>query len=262
MVDQKLTDFLSKLGIDPEGTKIYLALVGKPAQTAQTVATATAIPKTTVYRRLDELITAGLVDEQLDEYKKRYLATPPESLHLLLVKKESEISQLRAELPDITKLLVPANQDPETKVLFYRGKDGIQQMNWNTLKTRGELVAYTYRAWEEIVGVDYVKKFADELTMANFSGRELYSDEYLKSRRQWGKEPVAYWPRWQIRYIPSKIIDITHQMDIYNDVVAIYNWHEGEVFGVEIYNQKVANMQRQIFDVLWKMGKTNFHLKL
>ncbi|EKD96520.1 MAG: hypothetical protein ACD_24C00009G0001 [uncultured bacterium] len=44
-------------------------------------------------------------------------------------------------------------------------------------------------------------------------------------------------------------------MDIYNDVLALYNWHKGEVFGVEIYNDKITAMQKQIFEVLWKMAK-------
>ncbi|MBI5452275.1 hypothetical protein HY945_02345 [Candidatus Gottesmanbacteria bacterium] len=43
-------------------------------------------------------------------------------------------------------------------------------------------------------------------------------------------------------------------MDIYNEIVSIYHWHEGEIFGVEIYNEKVANMQRQLFEMVWRMA--------
>lgn len=44
-------------------------------------------------------------------------------------------------------------------------------------------------------------------------------------------------------------------MDIYNDVIGIYSWHEGEVFGVEIYNEKVATMHKQLFEIVWKIAK-------
>lgn len=44
-------------------------------------------------------------------------------------------------------------------------------------------------------------------------------------------------------------------MDIYNDVVAYSNWHRGEVFGVEIYNQQVAMFQKQMFEIIWQQGK-------
>ena len=60
------------------------------------------------------------------------------------------------------------------------------------------------------------------------------------------------------RYLSPEVVDISVQMDIYNDTLAIYSWHEDEVFGVEIHNKKIADMQRQIFEALWNSaGKGN-----
>ena len=256
MVDQKIIEFISKLGIGEEGARIYIVLTQKTGQSAQTIARKTAIPKTTVYRRLEELKKFEIVEEQVEEYKKVFTAAPPDLLNLLVIKREQEVKELRAQLPQITQLLAGQNKnfDPGTKVLFYRGVDGIQQMNWNALKTKGELCGYTYRAWEELVGENFVDKFLDDYSRLDFSIKEIYSDEFLKTR-DYNKRPGGLWPRWQGRYIKPEILDINHQMDIYNDVVAIYNWHEGDSFGVEIHNQKVAKMQRQIFNVLWQLGK-------
>lgn len=257
MVDQTLTNFLSKLGIEAEATKIYMAMVGKTAQTAHQLAKTTEIPKTTVYRRLEELIALGLVEEQIDEYKKEYQVAPADTLALLVNKKDLETKNLMAQLPIVSQLLNSSqtSQDPETKILFYRGKDGIQQMNWNCLKAKKEIVGYSYRAWEEIVGLDFANKFLDEYNFLNLSGRDLISKEYINSRIDQPDVTRPRWKNWQTRFLDPKVVDVNHQMDIYNDVVAIYNWHEGEVFGVEIYNKKVATMQKQIFEVLWKLGK-------
>lgn len=49
---------------------------------------------------------------------------------------------------------------------------------------------------------------------------------------------------------------LTHGMTIYNNVVAIYNWWQDEVFGVEIYNQQVAEFQRFTFETFWKMAES------
>ncbi|MBI3888157.1 hypothetical protein HY310_03780 [Candidatus Microgenomates bacterium] len=254
MVDQTLTQFLKKLGIEPETAKVYLSLIGKSAQTAHQVAKNTQIPKTTVYRRLDELKNLGLIEEKIDEYKKEYLASSVQSLQLLVNKKEIEAKELASQLPIISHVLsTSANVDPETKILFYRGRDGIQQMNWNVLRAKSEIVGYSYRVWEEIVGKDFIEKFLEDYSLLCLSGRDLISQAYIESRKNVTEGPL--WKNWQTRYLDPKIVDINHQMDIYNDVVAIYNWHDGEVFGVEIYNQKVATMQKQIFEVLWKLGK-------
>lgn len=255
MVDQKLKSFLIRLGIGDESASIYLDLVGKPARTAQAISQNCKIPKTTVYRRLEELIAQGLVEERVEEYKKLYESAPPETLKLIISKKEQEIHELASELPLITDLFsVTKSFDPETKVLFYRGQDGIKQMNWNVLKTKGEFCGYTFRAWEEIVGKKYVDDFYNEYRSKNFSGREIYSQEYVKSRKT-NQASSLKWLRWQTRYLDQKIVNVVHQMDIYNDVVAIYNWHDGEVFGIEIYNAKISAMQKQIFEVLWGLSK-------
>jgi DNA-binding MarR family transcriptional regulator len=257
MADKKLVDFISKLGVDPEAARVYLGLAGAGALTAQEIAKHTGIPKTTVYRRTEELISLGIVEEQIDEYKKRYLATNPNLLGLLVTKKEEEAKQLRSQLPEVANILLGQLQghDPETKVLFYRGKDGIQQMVWNTLRSKTDLVGYTYRVLNSVVGSDFAEKWNGEFSFLKIKARDLYSDEFIKSKKDPRLSEPGDWKAWESRYLPPEILDVRHQMDIYNDVVAIYNWHEGEVFGVEIYNQKVADMQRQIFEVLWKLGK-------
>jgi hypothetical protein len=43
-------------------------------------------------------------------------------------------------------------------------------------------------------------------------------------------------------------------MDIYNDVVATNYWMGDDVFGVEIYNKQIADMQRSMFEHFWKLA--------
>ena len=56
--------------------------------------------------------------------------------------------------------------------------------------------------------------------------------------------------------MPEKIVKIHLNIEIYNDVVAYYYWQDDEIFGVEIYNERVAELQKQIHDVLWNMAVT------
>lgn len=58
---------------------------------------------------------------------------------------------------------------------------------------------------------------------------------------------------------PRKYVKINQNIDIYNDIVAYSYWDKGEMFGVEIQNQRVADMQKQVHDVLWKMSKRVDH---
>ena len=71
-----------------------------------------------------------------------------------------------------------------------------------------------------------------------------------------GKEKYLKHPLsiWRTRIIDPKILKITQETFIYNDVFAIVQWGPKEIFGVEIYNQQVADQERAVFNVLWKMA--------
>lgn len=257
MVDQNLLEYLLKLGLSQESATIYLSLLGKKGQTAQEIAKATKVPKTTVYRRIDALKQIGLIEEQVEEYKKVFAATSADFFNLLIVKKEQEVKELRAQLPHIRHLLLGQFQsfDPETKVLFYRGQDGIQQMLWNMLKGKVDVVGFTYRDLTPFIGKSFSENWTKELRANRSTVKDIFSDEYIKSKFEAKTPDEVSWNLGDSRYIAPNILDITHQLDIYNNVVSIYNWHKGDIFGIEIYNEKVAKLQRQIFEVMWNMGE-------
>ncbi len=257
MVDQNIIDYLTKLYVTPEGAQVYAYLLNREAQTAQAIARNTHIPKTTVYRRLEELKVLGLANEQLEENRKLFTTAPVSLLNLLLVKKEQELAELRAQLPVITQLLHNQSEsyDPETKVLFYRGRDGIQQMLWNVLRAKTELLGYTYRDLTPLIGQRFYDTWRENFLRRGLRARDIFSDEYIRSKFGSAEPQSVGWAEWRSRYLPAQLLDIQHQMDIYNNVVGIYNWVGSDVFGVEIYNEKVAQLQRQIFEILWKQGR-------
>lgn len=254
MVDRIVQSFLINLGLDSEEIKVYSSLVEKGNQTILDLARHTKIPRTTVYRLLELMKQQGVVEEIVDEYKTKAKAVSPDTLEFLVGRKEVEVQNLKAQLPSVKSALafVQGQIQPDTKVLFYRGKEGIQQMVWNTLRAKDEVVGYTYRPINEIVGKQFAKKWQEEFELRRLKGRDLFSDEYVHGHTEI-PEPED-WKVWPGKYISPKILNIDHQTDIYNDVIGIYNWHHGEVFGVEIYNEKVANFQKQIFEVMWNLA--------
>lgn len=92
---------------------------------------------------------------------------------------------------------------------------------------------------------------------------DIYSDQYFKYKEDWLKKhkhkPEGDWSFWESRYISEKILKVDQNIDIYNDVVAYYHWDGEESFGVEIYNERVAEFHKQIHRVLWKLAKPVDH---
>ena len=257
MNTKNLEQFLQGLGLDQYEAKIYTTLVKKGILTTLEVARETGIDRAKVYRRLEVMKRKGIVEEVIDENKKRVKAVDIDRLELILQEKEEKVQDLRSSFKDI-KLLLSGSvgmNDPETKVLFYRGKDGIKQMVWNVLRAKGEVVGYTYSPISEAIGKKFLRKFVLEFERRNLYFRDVYTDKYNDKNN-----PDAQYyslKRFEGRVIQSKVLEIDHQMDIYNDVVSYYKWYEGDIFGVEIYNKSVAKMQRQLFEIVWKIASHN-----
>lgn len=252
-----LLQYLEALDLSPTEAKIYLILNSKGPLTTLELARHTNIPRTSIYRFVQDLRQKGLAEKIIDQHRTKTQASHPDKLEFLIKQKQSQLEFLSGKFPSVIAALQQSqnNQDPTTKVAFYRGVNGIKQMAWNVLKAKTEVVGYTYRNLEEITGKKFMDSFREEFVSRDIKMRDLYSQAYLDSLATNQQDNESYNPEhFQGNYIPPEKLNIEIQADIYNDVFAIYNWHEGEVFGVEIYNQKVADFQRQIFEAFWNMA--------
>ncbi|MBI4067093.1 helix-turn-helix domain-containing protein [Candidatus Gottesmanbacteria bacterium] len=251
-----IKDFLLNLGLTPEESAIYSTLLEKGPQTVLEISRNSGLDRTGVYRHLEKLQSRGIIEEIIDENRKMYAAADMSALEFLVKEKENQVRKLQESLPLIDKIITSREGDhqPGTKVLFYRGKDGIKQQVWNTLRADKICLGYTYRKLGELIG-DFYIRWLDEWVARKLLFRDIYSDDYLKSLKVQTINPHIPPGHFESRYISPDVLNINHQYDIYNDVISIYNWHEGEVFGVEIYNQKIADMQRQLFEIVWQSAE-------
>ena len=251
-------DFLHQLGLNSQEIRVFQALSRSGPVSLLELSRLCGINRTTLYRVVEGMKTKSIVEEQVEEYRRKVVVAPPQIIEMLVKKEEERASFLTKNIRPFIDLLTgtAVKSQPGTKVLFYRGSDGIKQQCWNTLQAQKECMGFTYRMFEEIVSRKFALSWRDEWLKKPRYFYELYSDSLLESKKNPQVQPVTYASAFfQERYIPACVFNLNHQIDVYNDVVSIYNWHEGETFGIEIYNHKIADFYKQIFWVLWKMGK-------
>jgi predicted transcriptional regulator len=252
--EKKIYDFLLKIGLNSIEAKIYLCLISNGNLTTLEVSRLISYPRTSICRVIENLKTKGIVEEIIDHHRTYTKAVWIDKLENILKKKEKEILNLKTIFPDIASLIKQKSglQKLSTKVLYYRGKDGMKQMLWNTLRTKDLFRGYSYTCPVEVTGQEFALEWAMEYQKRDLCGQDFYSDNYIQSAKNHPYPKSITWDKWESKYIKPEILNIDHQVDIYNDVVAYYSWQEQDIFGVEIYNQNVANLQKQIFDALWK----------
>lgn len=247
---------LNLLGLTDKQTEIYLLLLKQGATSLLQLSRLSAINRTTIYRVVEDLKKINLIEEILDDRGVKVKAVKPENLQLLLAQKETELTNLKTNLPGLINDLSAIKDQPSqsTQVIYFRGLNGLKQLLWNILKAKGESVGYGYADWNQSIGREFAEKLRAERVKRKIYDREIQNDDQAGPMSDWTKIK-DYNQIYQARYLPRKIIDIKHDTYIYNDVFAFYYFTGGEMFGIEIHNAEIAKTQKQIFEVLWKIAK-------
>ncbi|MBI3577292.1 hypothetical protein HY086_04605 [Candidatus Gottesmanbacteria bacterium] len=245
--------FLKGLGLTDQQARGYVALLTQGPLTTLGLSRSLGEPRTSTYRLLESLKEAGVVEEVVEAERMKAQAVSVDRLERMLAAKEEEVKKLRSQLPDVLKIIHGGRnlKQPGTQVLFYRGVSGMKQMIWNVLRAK-DFRGYVYQNWNDVVGDRFVEQWSRDFEATGVKARDICSDEYLRNRLT--SRFIGNWDNWTRRYVPSSVLTIDHQIDIYNNVVAYYYWEEKEIFGVEIYNERVSRLQKQLHDVLWKMA--------
>jgi len=254
---------LNLLGLSDKQAEIYLLLLKQGIISLLELSRRSTINRTTIYRIVEDLKKLNLVEEVVDDRGAKVKAVKPENLQLLLTQKETELDQLKNNLPDLISDLSAIKDQPSplTQVVYFRGQTGLKQLLWNVLKAKHEHVGYGYADWNKSIGRGFAEKLRQEMVNRHISSREIQNFDQLEPMENWTKIK-DYDKFYQDRYLPKSVIEIKHDTYIYNDVFAFYYCYKGELFGIEIHNAEIAKTQKQIFEVLWKMGKPQLPNKL
>ena len=249
--------YFAKLGLEPEIADLYLTLHAYGPQTITGLARNASVERTRVYRLLDKLTDTNLIETET-QYKRVILrAAPIINLQILLSEREQEIRSLQDELQYIHEVLTDSTEKPHlTRVQFYRGVEGNKQMFWNETKAKGEALCILYETMQTRTNLAFFERWVRRCNELGLRFRGIISDHFLEDLQSWyskhGNERLQH---WEGRYLAPEIFPITHSTVTYDNVIAYYNWRGGEVFGVEIYNQEIADSQRQVFEMLWRKAE-------
>ena len=260
---QAIRAYFFKLGLASEIADIYLALHVHGRQTLSELARSSGVERTRLYRLLDELQASNLIEIET-QYKKRIVAAAPiTNLQILISKKEQELQELRFGLHELQEELSRRSlHSAATKIQAYRGPEGLKQMYWNQTRGKSENLSILYENMQIRTNLAFFERWAQACNDRGLKFRGIVSDNFIKTQQSWyQKHTNERLKEWQSRYIPEGLFPITHSTVIYDDVTSYYNWKNGEVFGIEIHNQEIADAQRQFFEMLWTQGLSVDDLK-
>lgn len=245
---------LKPFGLNSEESYIYLSLLENNTSSALKISRQISMARTKVYRILDRLIEKQLVVQEYNQNGFKFKANHPSKLKQLITQKEIEISSLKESLPQTINLLekhLNLNH-PQSQILYYQGQEGLSQVNWNLLNAKEEFISYEIDTADAYLSHQEAEKLRQELINKKIFSRSLMNIKKLPSFSQ--IEELNKFQ--QIRYISPEILTIKSDIFIYNDILTICHYLDNkDVFCLEMKNKFVVDMQKQIFEYLWKQNQ-------
>lgn len=248
------TNLLKPFGLAEEETRIYLHLLAKGVKSAVELSRELKMARTNVYRYLEKLIDKSLVQQKLTKQGRTFRASPYRQLELLVLEKKQEVDFLKKVSPIVFQELASLQRirQEKTKILYYEGLDGLKQITWNTTEAKGELFIFEIADMSAFLDYGISEEVRREFVRNQVAIKELTN---LRRVPAWTKVEELVKKYWQIRYLDPKELKMESELVIYNDVYAVYGFQGEEIWGIEIYNERLARMQKQLFQFMWEKAK-------
>lgn len=252
MNNASLKKHLQAIDITDKQITIFLFLLKNGPKSSTQIAKKLDIPKTTVYRQLHNLITRGIITVEKSERGDVFRANSA-IIKEEIQEKYNSIKSSYTKIAEIDKTLnsLVNLQTPSPTLKCYEGIDGIKQMVWNTLKTKGMLYFYSNANRRRLLGDKWFKRYLEEFTSSNIyeKGFEIIKDTKYYPNNEFNIYP-QFLKQTEIKFVDE--IKINGEITIYNDTYSMFNFENEKYWGFEIRDQNFTTVQKSIFEKLWK----------
>lgn len=239
-------DILKKIGFSDKTAQIYLALLNLGPSSVRKLADFCGLNRGTTYDNLKWLQDQGLVSFYNKDSKQTFVAENPDKLQSLVKNREEELVQIEEKLQNVVpELQALYNSGGERPVAKYYERQELKNILEDILDTCEKIGELEYRIYSAEGIRNYLYEdfttFSDVRVAKGISVKAIAIGQGGELRgldeRKW-LVAENNTPTYIIIY-PGKTAYIS--MDAKNEPV-----------GVLIENQGICQMQKLIFDNLWK----------
>ena len=242
---------LEKLGLNRNEARVFRSLLRNGPSFPSELVRITGFHRNIIYDNLDKLVERGLVGYILEEGKRKYTASPPESLIEMLEKEQYDLDSRKK----IAKLMVPEieselkkTKKAQTAVLF-RGVKSFKAILREVLYSGEYRGMGVSNASVSVMGSDFWKNFISQVEKKKVREKLLLNHDFDKS-----SIPINRPKFTESRSLPEQF-DLVTEIMIYGEKVAIMVYTDPPIATV-IQDQYVTESFTRYFDYLWASSKS------
>ena len=238
-----IKDILLELGLKNKKADVYLACLELGTATASQIAKKAGIKRPYFYDIAEHLKNNGFIKQSKKGKKTFYSAVDPENLKILEQERLKKIEELLPELKSIYK-----TTGSKPKIYFYEGKEGIEEINKDTLKYKGEMLGFSTERFltanEKKLSQQYIKNRIKNKIKARVIGP--VSPEFLEIKKRDNQELR------ETKMLPQDLYQSNVEFTFYGNKIAVVNYREN--FGFIIESSDVVKPLKMIFELIWRGG--------
>jgi HTH-type transcriptional regulator, sugar sensing transcriptional regulator len=246
-------ELLTSIGLNSTQARAYLALVRHGALTPPELAKKTGETRTNAYTVLDKLVELGLAKKDGSKKKLIYRVENPVALEKLVKKHRNEALQreklVKDSMPALLNFFYTYSEQPGVR--FYQGKDGIEEIYNDTLRTGKDIYLLRSPVDVDLMTFDYLRSYKVKRAKYGITTHTLSPDVPNATRDPEDDKVNKINRTW----LPKETYTAPVEIDIYGDKVAMISFGE-EAMGMIIESPQIAEAMRQIFSLATK-GATN-----
>jgi sugar-specific transcriptional regulator TrmB len=237
-------NLLEDIGLTKAQAAAYQVLVKSGHSSAPSIAQAIHESRTNTYKILDRLCELGLATKDSTGKKVLYYPVSPTALERLVQSQAATVSlrerKLNAALPNMLDFFFAHSEQPSIR--YFQGKDGLQQIFSDMLKTRQPV--YLLRSPADVSFYDeaFFAEFRKKRAKLNITTYALTPDVPSAVHDRAADEKNKFVRTW----LPADAYTGSVEWDIYGDKVALISYGE-EAMGIIIESKQIADSFRQVF---------------
>jgi len=244
---------LENIGLNEKEAKVYVAALELGRATAQQIAQRAGLKRPTTYFTIEGLMKRGLMSSFHEKKKQFFVAESPERLIDVFEEKRDELrrqgEKLNKLIPDLKKL--SQNKTDKPIVKYYVGKEGALSMAKSILEVGDKeevLMAYNADKVLDLFSEEEQRKIRFALQKDNVKIKALYTSKKHDLKNTKISTRIK---------IDEKKYPLNADVAFFGNKVRLTALDKGEVVGIVIENENIAEALKSIFKLAWGNVKKN-----
>ena len=231
---------LREVGLGEKEAAIYVAALELGSANAAAIAKKAGIQRTHFYDLSEKLLADGFLHKTAYGKRSTFSATDPS---LLVELQEEKLKKLKDVLPEFKALYNTTGQKP--RISYFEGQEGIDQINEDTLRYKGEMVGFTTPRFvtsrTRSTGQSFITKRVAVGKRSRVIGEDSPEVRELQKR---DKAELR-----ETRILSPNVFSSAVEIILYGNKLAIVDYKHQ--WGFIIEGTEIARAMNMIFEIVW-----------